>query len=85
MSKLKITKDNAVTLWEWNGQKEYNELKASTKAHKKYLQKIFNRKCSSKRVPHSVLCYAYAICGQLVFEEEQLDKLKQIRRKAIDD
>jgi hypothetical protein len=83
MDRLSITKDNAVTLWEWNGQKEYNELKASTKAHKKHLQKIFNRACSGKRVPHSVLSHAQAICGQLVFEEEQLDKLKQIRRKAL--
>ena len=83
MNKLKITKNNAVTLWEWNGQKEYNQLKKSTKAHKKYLQKIFNRACSKKHVPLSTLNYAQAICGQLVFEEEQLNKLKQIRKKAL--
>ena len=79
----RLTKENAQTLWEWNGQSEYNQLRASTKAHKKYLQKIFNRACSGKRVPLSVLNHAQAICGQLVFEEEQLSKLKQIRKKAL--
>tara|TARA_A200000159_G_scaffold162672_1_gene187049 strand:+ start:1452 stop:1700 length:249 start_codon:yes stop_codon:yes gene_type:complete len=79
----RLTKENAQTLWEWNGQSEYNQLRASTKAHKKYLQKIFNRACSGKRVPLSVLNHAQVICGQLVFEEEQLSKLKQIRKKAL--
>lgn len=81
MSLKNLSSDNAKTLWEWKGQKEFNEVKQAILADRKQVQKWANRAASGKlsisdlkRLQLSLLC--------LIDNEEHFHQVKAIKRKA---
>jgi hypothetical protein len=81
MSLENLSSDNARTLWEWKGQKEFDEVKQAIIADRKQVQKWANRAASGKlsisdlkRLQLSLLC--------LIDNEEHFARVKQVKRKA---
>ena len=81
MSIKNLSSDNAKTLWEWKGQKEFDEVKQAILADRKKVQKWANRAASGKLCINDLKQLQLALLC-LIGNEEHFHRVKAIKRKV---
>jgi len=79
---MNIDKINANILWEWKGEKEYQETKQAIINDRKRLQKFANRVASRKRSCLKDLDACKLFLNTLIENEKYFEQIKEIRAKA---
>jgi hypothetical protein len=79
---MKIDKINSNILWEWKGDKEYQETKQAITDDRKRLQKFANRVASRKRANLKELEACKLFLNTLIDNEKYFKQIKEIRDKA---
>ena len=77
-----IDKINANILWNWKGDKEYQETKQAIIDDRKRLQKFANRVASRKRASLKELEACKLFLNTLIDNEKYFKQIKEIRDKA---
>ena len=79
---MKINPINADILWNWKGDKEYQETKQAIIDDRKRLQKFANRVASRKRASLKELEACKLFLTNLIDNEKYFQQIKEIRDKA---
>lgn len=79
--KINLSSDNAKALWEWKGQKEFDEVKQAIIADRKKVQKWANRAASGKLNISQLKSLNLAVLC-LIDNEEHFARVKQVKRIA---
>ena len=79
---LNLSSDNAKTLWEWKGDKEFFETKQAILDDRKRLQKFANRVASRKRASIKELEACKLFLTNLIENEKYFQRIKEIRDRA---
>jgi chemotaxis regulatin CheY-phosphate phosphatase CheZ len=79
---MNIDKINSNILWEWKGDKEYQETKQAIIDDRKRLQKFANRVASRKRASLKELEACKLFLNTLIDNEKYFKQIKEIRDKA---
>jgi chemotaxis regulatin CheY-phosphate phosphatase CheZ len=79
---MNIDKINANILWNWKGDKEYQETKQAIIDDRKRLQKFANRVASRKKASLKELEACKLFLNTLIENEKYFQQIKEIRGKA---
>lgn len=79
---MNIDKINANILWNWKGDKEYQETKQAIIDDRKRLQKFANRVASCKKASLKELEACRLFLNTLIENEKYFQQIKEIRDKA---
>ena len=79
---MKIDNINSDILWNWKGEKEYQETKQAIIDDRKRLQKFANRVASRKKSSLKELQACKLFLNTLIDNEKYFEQIKEIRAKA---